>query len=208
MTTKAMPTRRRRRVVAQRSKGTAGGEREQQRRERVVGLAPEDEVGEDGRDDRPAKRAQRALAHERDDAGAGDGQRDRMCEQQQVGDVLGARLLGRACRRVQEEVDARPAVRRLPEEIGNEQQPGEEERHRESGGAEQGAVPDQEARREQHQHDGKRVLRLEADAGGDAEHPPGAPPERETNCEPENDHRGQLVERDRLEQTVRRDQQR
>ena len=138
----------------------------------------------------------------------GDGHADRVCQQHEVGDVLRARLLGGARGWVHEEVDACPAVRRLPKEIWYEQQHGEGERHRESGGTEHDAAPDQEADRDQHQNDGKRVLGLEADAGGDAKRPPRGPPERETKSQPEHDHRRQLVERDRLEEPVRCNQQR
>jgi hypothetical protein len=52
------------------------------------------------------------------------------------------------------------------------------------------------------------VLRLEADANGDTEQGPGAAAEREPQREPEDDHRRQLVERDRLEEQVRREHRR
>ena len=64
------------------------------------------------------------------------------------------------------------------------------------------ATPDEERRDQQNEDDGERVLRLEPDAGRDSEQRPRATPEREPQREPEDDHRRQLVERDRLEQQV------
>ena len=58
---------------------------------------------------------------------------------------------------------------------------------------------------EQDEDDGERVLRLEPDAGGDSEQRPRAAPEREPQREPEDDHRRELVERDRLEEQVGRE---
>ena len=58
---------------------------------------------------------------------------------------------------------------------------------------------------EQDEDERERVLRLEADAGGDSEQRPRAAAECEPQREPEDDHRRQLVERDRLEEQVGRE---
>ena len=67
------------------------------------------------------------------------------------------------------------------------------------------AAPDEERRDQQDEDDGERVLRLESDADGDPEQGPGAAAECEPQREPEDDHRRQLVERDRLEEQVGRE---
>ena len=74
--------------------------------------------------------------------------------------------------------------------------------------AEEVAAPDEERRDQQDEDDGKRVLRLESDADGKPEQGPGAAAECEPQREPENDHRRQLVERDRLEEQIGREHRR
>ena len=66
----------------------------------------------------------------------------------------------------------------------------------------------EERRDQQDEDDGEGVLRLEADAGGDSEQRPGAAAECESQREPEDDHRRQLVERDRLEEQIGREHRR
>jgi hypothetical protein len=90
----------------------------------------------------------------------------------------------------------------LPHEVRDEQGRREYHGQREAPRAHDVAAPDEERRDEQHEDDGDRVLRLEPDAGRDSEQRPRTVPEREPQREPEDDHRRELVERDRLEQQV------
>ena len=180
-----------------------GGEREQQHRERVVRLPSEHEVRGRGADDGPAERAQGAIADERHDSGDHHRKRHRR-EQDQVDEELRPRLVAPARRRVQEPVHARPAVARLPDEVRDEQHGRDHHGQREAPRAQNVAPPDKERRDQQDEDDGDRVLRLEPDAGSDSEQRPRAAPERQPQREPEDDHRRQLVERDRLEEQVGR----
>ena len=179
----------------------AGGEREQQHRQRVVRLSAEREVGDDGADDRPAERSQRAIADQRYDSGDGDRERHRG-ERDQVDDVLRPCLVAAAWWRVEEPVHARPAVAGLPDEVRDEQRGRDHDGQWKAPGAQDVAAPDQERRDQKDDDNGERVLRFQSDTDGDSEQRPRAAPEREAQCEPEHDHRRQLVERDRLEEQI------
>ncbi len=106
---------------------------------------------------------------------------------------------------MQEPVHADPAVPGLPDEVRHRQQRGNRDREREPPRTQNVAPPDRERRDQQHEDDCERVLRLQPDAGGDAEQHPGATAEREPQREPEHEHRRQLIERDGLEEIVRRE---
>jgi hypothetical protein len=102
-------------------------------------------------------------------------------------------------------VHARPAVSRLPDEIRHEQDGRDGHGQGKAPRAQDIAAPDEEGRDEQDDDDGECVLRLEADADGDPEQGPGAAAEGDPQREPEDDHRRQLVERDRLVEQVGRE---
>ena len=103
---------------------------------------------------------------------------------------------------------ARPAVAGLPDEVRDEQHGRDRHGERKAPRAQDVAAPDEERRDQQDEDDGECVLRLEADADGDPEQRPGAAAECEPQREPEDDHRRQLVERDRLEEQVGREHRR
>ena len=97
---------------------------------------------------------------------------------------------------------ARPAVAGLPDEVRDEQESRDCHCQRKPPRAQDVAAPDEEGRDEQDEDDGERVLRLEADAGGDPEQGPRAAPEGDSQSEPEDDHRRELIKRNRLEEQV------
>ena len=97
---------------------------------------------------------------------------------------------------------------RLPDEIRDEQDGRDRHGQRKAPRAQDVAAPDEERRDQQDEDDGERVLRLESDADGEPEQGPGAAAECEPQREPEDDHRRQLVERDRLEEQVGREHRR
>ena len=148
------------------------------------------------------------IAGEQDDAGGSDRNGDEMRQQQHVEDVLWSRFVGRARRRVQEPVHACPPVTCLPDQIRNEERGGNPHGNHEAVRPQHVTAPHEERRNEQREDDGERVLRLEPNSSGQTEQRPRAVPEREPEREPEHDHRGELVERDRLEEAVRRNQER
>ena len=101
---------------------------------------------------------------------------------------------------------ADPAVARFPEEIRHHQRRGDEDREGEAARGEHVPSPDREGGDEQDEQDHERVLRLQSHAYGDAERQPRAAAEGEPQRQPEDEHRGRLVERDRLKEAVRREQ--
>jgi hypothetical protein len=153
---------------------------------------------------RPPERAQSAIPDKRHHAGdrnwdSNDG------EQKQVADELRARLVAAARRRVEEEVHARPAVPRLPDKVRNQQDEGDRNSYRQARRREGVAPPDEERRDQKHENDGERVLRLQPDPHRQTKQRPRAPSKRESQRQQEHDHGRQLVERDRLEEPVRRE---
>ena len=68
--------------------------------------------------------------------------------------------------------------------------------------------PDRERDDQQHERNGDRVLGFKPYPGCNAEKEPGAAAEREPDREPEDDQPGQLIERDRLEQSAGSEHQR
>ena len=183
-------------------------EREQHDRLGVVGLAAEQQVEEDRRGHGEAERTQRRRAPEACHARAGHGHRERVRQQQQVRDVPGPRLVRRARHGVREPFHAHPGVLRLPDEVRHHDRRCDRRRAGQAAGQKQITAPDQAACHHREQRHRERVLRLEADPHRQAESDPRAPAEGEPQRQPQHRHGCELVEGHRLEETVRRQQDR
>src|SRR5581483_9840866 len=144
--------------------GDAGGDRDRVGRQRVVGAAAleQEEDGDERRYER--ERPQPLPAPEDGDADRGEDEAG--AEEELLGEVGGGRRVGgRLGVLAGGEVDARPAVLGLPDQVG------QEEREREGEAEPRPARPEQpplaggeQGRAEGEEDDGDRVLRLEADA--------------------------------------------
>ena len=107
-------------------------------------------------------------------------------EQEHVDDELRPRLIAPARRRIDEPMQARPAMACLPDQVRDEQRDGDHHGQRKAPRMENIPAPDQEGSDEQHEDDSDRVLRLEPDTGSDSEQRPRTAAE----CEPKARARG------------------
>jgi hypothetical protein len=109
---------------------------------------------------------------------------------------------------MEEELDADPAVLGLPDQVREEQHHRDRHRQRKPRRTQQVTTPHTKRRQQQDHDDRERVLGLQPHADGQPEQRPRPPSKRQPQRKPQHHHGRELVEGDRLEQPVGRDQDR
>ena len=143
---------------------------------------------------------------QRDDSRDEGGHGEQVHRDEEVEDVPRPRLVGRARRRVHEPVDGDPAVLRLPDEVRHDDNGRDRCGQEHAPRPQEVAAPHRHGRDEEDDRDRERVLRLEPDADGNAQCDPRPASEQQPEDEPQNDNGCERVERDRLEEPVRGEQ--